>query len=200
MPAFDFDKFERALGDVPLVMRRDDNRGIRVVLDETDFPTPVHSHLTIEDEEQTAGELLVRYDLFEGPHGSGETGLLKSHEAFTLLVNMVPALAEPSRGVLSSSAKFDSGLVRPALPLPLAIGPLPFDGRPEIAGVDFNFQDVSDEQPLLRVFMTTYQTLNRIVLKIMMRYEMKLDRGLGVAMMQAADARVRQFLLPGAPS
>jgi hypothetical protein len=84
---------------------------------------------------------------------------------------------------------------QPTLTLPFEAGTaldgLP--GKPRISGVDFAFAETSDDQPLLRAFITTYDTLGEFSVRILVRTRLALDDSIHKAVLDAALGPISTF-------
>lgn len=84
----------------------------------------------------------------------------------------------------------------PTVPLPFAppgtLDHIP--GVPKISGLDFSFSSPGIDQPLIRAFVTTYEHLQQIVVRLLIARTVSIDPELPTVLLETADQYVPHFV------
>lgn len=191
----DFRRAYESWRELPLSQTRDDDRGIRGVARGDTKIKPFHAHYSLDFQAERK-EYVFRLELAKGTHGPAEKQLPRLSEVLDQLTGF---LAEPERrfrGLLSANFNFPLGEWQPTIKLPFSL-PGTLDhvpGLPEISGLDFSFEDLRPEQPLRRAFVTTYDAINEMVLRLLLSHATAISGALVDRMLDVASTHYPVFV------
>jgi len=176
--AVSFDALEKFVKGVDHFEARAAVRGVRGVLVGGRALPGGHAHVTI-DYVKAEKRFQIEVEVFNGPHGPRLKGM---------------SIADFFGGAgvwLRSGEKNTTTLLGANLALSLddwsPVFDLPFTpagitaqmpGLPKIAGVDFSFEQQTETQHLHRAFITTYDEIKRMVVRVLLTYDQPWDEGM----------------------
>lgn len=187
----DFQQLVSNLQNLPTFVMRFDDQGIRGTLVGGTLVSAAHGHLTVE---RISGEndYLIQLDLVPGGHGQIPKGAITLAQSFETIA---PFLREYERSTpILVSASFAMSLKEwePTVKLPFAptgiVEQMP--GLPRISGLDFSFNEQSDSQHLHRAFVTTYDGIERMVVRMLLSFEASWDPSVVSATIELVHAHL----------
>ena len=187
----DFEGLAADLKPYPTFTERFDSHGIRGTLLGGHLLSGGHAHLTVEkvsDEDEYSIEL----DLVPGDHGRIPKGALSIAGAFETIESRRKA-TEGSIPILVS-ANFAMSLKEwePTVALPFTPTGITeqMPGVPRISGLDFSFNEQTESQHLHRAFVTTYDGIERMVVRMLLSFEARWEPNVLGAMIQLVNAHL----------
>lgn len=165
----DFARVLEAFGDKPSFSIRRDKKGVRGALSGHGTISQGHAHLEVAVGERS-GEHMIELALIPGSHGRISPRALTIADAIHLLGVSLKDPASVRRVRVSANFSFDLKQWEPTLPLPFAPGTAAeqMPGQPQICGLDVAFLDRSPTQHLHRAFVTTYDEIERMVVRMLL--------------------------------
>jgi len=125
-----------------------------------------HAHLAIGVGDE--GEIRFELSVFPGTHGDTETEFENAQNVLPLITG---AVRDPENLVGSIGLEYALSMENwaPVVALPFeAPDVLGLPGA-KIAGVDFEFDEPTPEQPIARAFVSTYDSIKRMAVKLLVR-------------------------------
>jgi hypothetical protein len=170
LAAVNFDGLREHLRAVPGFYVRQDELGVQGILSGGPSLPEGHAHLTIS-REQTDQEWAIEFEFYPHEHEH----VLDDVRDLTSLPDLVRdwfLVHGPMEGLLGVSFTLRFQEWESAVPLPYAPAGLLDDipGAPKIAGIDFAFSDASPSQRLQRAFVTTYESIDRMAVRLLMAH------------------------------
>jgi hypothetical protein len=133
-----------------------------------------HVHLTITAE--SAGRAWsVEYEIIKGSHGPMPKGAPTLDMFFDRAPHLFGNFSRDLPALVTANLALSSKSWESIVPLPLtppgALEKMP--GAPQISGIDFSFSDRSGGQKLRRAFVTTYDAIDEIVVRLLLAHPFK---------------------------
>jgi hypothetical protein len=128
-----------------------------------------HGHLTIE-KATSHGEYSIELNLVTGDHGRIPKGALSVEKSFDRVMPFLTKPADSLQALISASFSMYLKEWEPTVSLPFSpVGITEqMPGLPRISGLDFTFDEQSDSQHLHRAFVTTYDGIDRMVVRMLL--------------------------------
>lgn len=171
-----FGKLDSKFPKGKLTARRDDGTGARHFMPGTNALHQGHFHLTLELQ-KASGDVSLSLEVFP----------TTNHKEFArgswTLADSIKALGAvlPKECPCIVSATYTKRLSewRPTFRLPMNTDELDgMPGRPEVTGVDLVYRDSKSSDSLHRAFVTTYDTLDQVVVRLLFFDSLPWDNGL----------------------
>jgi hypothetical protein len=173
--AVNFDRLFREVSETPGFSRRSDGGGIRGALRGERGWGPIHAHFDLNRNDR--GDIVLELEILTSSHGRFKTGVPTLSRFITTLRAYIANPDASFRGLVGAHFSLSTEEWTPTVPLPFT-PPEPLDkipGLPQISGVDFSFSEQTPEQPLIRAFVTTYDAINRFVIRILTGQPVEID-------------------------
>jgi len=189
----DFEAVFEAFKESPGFHTRSDNKAIRGVLKGSPS-RHWHAHFEMTHVSARRGSTL-EFQTVRGPCGRQRPGTLTSSAFLRRLKALLPAIAGMAQpGMLSARFELSMDRWKTTMPIPYAASGLAdLPGEPEIAGLDFAFQDTPVRPGMRRAFITTYSELKQIVVRLLLAGPRIIDESLPRELLSAGTQHLSMF-------
>jgi hypothetical protein len=197
---FDLKKGIKALGSLPTFQVRSDNAGFRGILTGGKILRSAHAHLEVARDRSArskkTGSVWLELEMFPGEHGRISNKTLRFEEGISILMGCLESPAKPRSMMVGANLSLSLKDWEPTVPLPYTPGSFgaTMPGVAKICGVDFAFADPSASQPMLRGFVTTYDAIDQMVVRLLLRMSAVLDTQVAERAIKLAMANVVLFV------
>jgi len=191
----DFDRLIAPFKGVPKFQIRTDNLAIRGVLKSPGFSPPAHAHVEV-DHAHDKGETSLQIEIFRGA-GRLPKDAMDLSGFIDKVGGALTNLTEERAFLASLNYNLKMSEWKPTVSLPYSPGALnaTLPGVAQIAGLDFAFAEGVD-QPLRRAFVTTYDRLDRMVVKLLLALTSPWDQGLPNKLFELGASQFPKFAVP----
>lgn len=186
-----------ALAAIKTLQVRSDNGSIRGVLRTATMLPRSHGHFEFRTAKR-GSPAVIEIDLVPGTHtpkSKKSTGL---DVCLALLQRQLPSPKAKRSTLLCASFRLSMKKWHPTIPLP--IGPVGITeevpGVPSICGVDLAFARQNGDHYLSRAFVTVFESIDLIVVRLLMRASVAWDRNLGRRMIEYTTAHLQTIVRP----
>lgn len=193
----DFEGLSGFLESFSSFQRRIDGQGLRGALLGGDYLKDGHAHFEVTRSSAT-DDWTIEYEIVRGSHSSPGQDLLPASSFLGTIAKFLPSSEGEARGLFSASFVLSMKEWEPTVTLPF-VPPGMLDhmpGAPRIAGVDFAFGDAGAAHGLLRAFVTTYDVIDEMVIRILMGYVTRWGDQVTPEMLKLAAAQLPIFARP----
>lgn len=189
----EFKTLFETLREIPGLSVRSDGEGLKGALRGERGWGSTHTHFTLEREDSNA--FVFRLDVFPTSHGRFIKGVPSTSRFLKILRGALHEPATEVNGLLGARFLLSTDSWSPTVPLPFsppgALDRLP--GVPRISGLDFSFSEPTPDQPLIRAFITTYESLQEMSVRFLLMQRVSLDSNLPRVMAAAAARYLPSF-------
>jgi len=183
----DFTFFASEVEQYPDFTVRRDLKSLAGVIQSDKSIPGVHAHFGLRSAKEKS-EFTLEFELIARKHrpatvnGPGMSEFLKLSQRF---------LRKPSkayRSLLSINFAFSLAKWQPTITLPFSVSNLgsEFRGNPNIAGVDFTFDLPDSPLELSRAFVTTYEAIDKMVVRLLLWSEVTIGPSLPAHLLGSA--------------
>ena len=153
-----------------------------------------HTHFSLSRTESNEVYLL-ELEFVPTSHGRFQKGVPSTRKFLNAIKSV---LSDPDReyaAVIGANFSLSTETWQPTVPLPFnppaSLDHIP--GLPRISGLDFSFAEHGADQPLMRAFITTYEPIQRMVIRFLVAESVRISAELPQAMTRAASRFLPSF-------
>lgn len=174
--AVDFHRFSERFPKDSVASRPKRGKSVRLALAGAPLLSGGHAHFEAR-ESGPGGSFVASLSLIPGRHESPLTSVPSIAEAIESIVGALKVVPEQFRLLVSAHYALSLKEWTPTLALPFTPQSMTgqLAGLPQICGVDIAFQEQSAAQCLQRAFLTTYDGIDRMVVRMLLVKNLALD-------------------------
>lgn len=186
------------LSSIPGFSIRPDKNAARGAVRAGDRWKGLHAHVELA-RSRSMKEFTFQFEIVTVPHGRMSAGVPSIDELLSEMKLFFRNGDETYSGLVGAHFSLDLKKYHPTVPLPFT-PPGKLDhvpGLPEISGLDFSFRERHRDQPLIRAFVTTYPSIHRMVIRLLMSHSSTIGDHLPLAMIDLAAVHLPIFAVVG---
>jgi hypothetical protein len=155
----------------PAFQKRSDGRGIRGAVSGGRHLAGAHAHFEITSS-SGKNEWSIEYEIVAASHGRMPKGTPNLDGLFKGTADLLGSPGHEHKTLVTANLALSTKRWESVVPLPLAPpGPLEkMPGGPQISGIDFSFSDRASGQKLRRAFVTTYDAIDQLVVRLLLSH------------------------------